>query len=112
MNGRPFSGGDDMPGESYSDVILMLARGNGTVNLLDVTNRGDIAIDPFLRVASSLIATQNTGRICRGVELDPLFVAVILQRFEAAAGDQAILVETGETFETLARRRTLEPALA
>jgi hypothetical protein len=36
---------------------------------------------------------------------------VILRRFEAATGNQAILVETGETFEALAGRRGLEPAL-
>jgi DNA modification methylase len=46
--------------------------------LLDVTNRGDIVIDPFLGSGSSLIAGQNTGRICRGVELDPLYIAVIV----------------------------------
>jgi hypothetical protein len=51
------------------------------------------------------------SRICRGVELDPLYVAVIARRFEAATGNQAILVETGETLEALAGHRTLEPAL-
>jgi hypothetical protein len=45
------------------------------------------------------------------VELDPLYVAVIARRFEAATGNQAILVETGETLEALAGHRTLEPAL-
>jgi DNA modification methylase len=50
--------------------------------LLDVTNRGDIVIDPFLGSSSSLIAAQNTGRICRGVELDPLYVAVVVRRFD------------------------------
>jgi hypothetical protein len=29
---------------------------------------------------------------------------VIVRRFEAATGNQAVLVETGETFEALARR--------
>ena len=38
----------------------------------------------------------------RGVELDPLYVDVIVRRFEAATGNQAVLVETGETFEALA----------
>jgi hypothetical protein len=36
---------------------------------------------------------------------------VIARRFEAATGNQAILVETGETLEALAGRRALEPAL-
>lgn len=66
--------------------------------LLDVTNLGDIVIDPFLGSGSGLIAAQNTGRMCRGVELDPLYITVIMRRFEAATGNQAILVETGEAF--------------
>jgi hypothetical protein len=57
----------------------------------------------FLGSGSTLIAADKTGRVCRGVELDPLYVDVIVRRFEAATGNQAVLVETGETFEALAR---------
>ena len=46
--------------------------------------------------------SHPAGRVCRGVELDPLYVDVIVRRFEAATGNQAVLVETGETFEALA----------
>ena len=73
--------------------------------LLDLTNRGDLVLDPFLGSGSTLIAAQDTGRICRGVELDPLYVDVIVRRFEAATANQAVLVDTGETFESLALRR-------
>ena len=78
--------------------------------LLDLTNRGEIVIDPFLGSGSSLIAADKTGRICRGVELDPLYVDVIVRRYEAATGNDAVLVETGETFEALAARREGEAA--
>ena len=50
--------------------------------LLDLINRGDIVIDPFLGSGSTLIAAHKTGRVCRGVELDPLYVDVIVRRFE------------------------------
>jgi hypothetical protein len=46
--------------------------------------------------------SHPAGRVCRGTELDPLYVYVIVRRFEAATGNQAVLVETGETFEALA----------
>ena len=78
--------------------------------LLDLTNRGDIVIDPFLGSGSTLIAAEATGRVCRGVELDPLYVDVIIRRYEAATGDPAVLVETGETFQALGARRGREAA--
>ena len=78
--------------------------------LLDLTDRGDIVIDPFLGSGPTLIAAEKTGRVCRGVELDPLYVNVIVRRFEAATGISATLVETGETFQALAVRREREAA--
>jgi DNA modification methylase len=76
--------------------------------LLDLTNRGDIVIDPFLGSGSTLIAADKTGRVCRGVELDPLDVDVIVRRWELMTGNQAVLVETGETSDALAARRAKE----
>ncbi len=76
--------------------------------LLDLTNRGDIVIDPFLGSGSTLIAAETTGRVCRGVELDPLYVDVIVRRYQAATGGLPVLVETGETFEDAAARRAAE----
>ena len=80
--------------------------------LLDLTNRGDIVLDPFLGSGSTLIAADKTGRICRGVELDPLYVDVIVRRYQAATGTAAVLVETGETYQALEDRRATEVAPA
>ncbi len=76
--------------------------------LLDLTHRGDIVIDPFLGSGSTLIASEATGRVCRGVELDPLYVDVIVRRYQAVTGILAVLAETGETFEAVASRRVAE----
>jgi DNA modification methylase len=80
--------------------------------LLDLTNRGDIVNDPFLGSGSTLIAAEATGRVCRGVELDPLYVDVIMRRYQAATGCLAVLTETGETFDAVATRRAVEAAPA
>jgi len=59
---------------------------------------------------STLIAAETVGRVCHGVELDPLYVDLILQRYQDATGKQGILIDTDETFETLASRRATEAA--
>ena len=82
--------------------------------LLDLTNRGDIVVDPFLGSGSTLIAADKTGRVCRGLEFDPLYVDVIVRRYEGASGQAAVLAETGESFRELSARREREassPAL-
>jgi DNA modification methylase len=79
--------------------------------LLNLTDRGDIVLDPFLGSGSTLMAAEKTGRVCRGLELDPLYVDVIIRRYQVATGDDAVLVATGETFDDLAGRRAAdEPA--
>jgi hypothetical protein len=43
--------------------------------------------------------------MCRGIELDPLYVEVLIRRYEAATGAAALLADSGETFEKVAARR-------
>lgn len=76
--------------------------------LLDMTNRDDIVLDPFLGSGSTLIAAEKTRRCCRGVELDPRYVDVILRRYHEVAGEQGVLHDTGETFRNLVERRMQE----
>jgi DNA modification methylase len=78
--------------------------------LIDLTNRGEIVLDPFLGSGSTLIAAENTGRVCCGIELDPLYVDVIIRRYEAETGAAVILAETGATFEEVAARRRNDEA--
>lgn len=60
--------------------------------LLDLTNRGEIVLDPFLGSGSTLLAAERSGRICRGVELDPPYVDVVLRRYEAITGRAAMRI--------------------
>lgn len=73
--------------------------------LLDVTNQGDVVLDAFLGSGTTLVAAEQCGRCCYGIELDPRFVDVTLQRWTALTGKSPILAETEETFADVARRR-------
>ena len=73
--------------------------------LRDVTKRGEIVLDTFLGSGSTLIAAEETGRSCRGVELDPIYVDVAIRRWQNATGRDAILSGTGQTFSSVAERR-------
>ncbi len=44
------------------------------------TMTNGIVLDPFLGSGSTLIACMQTDRVCRGIELDPKFVDVIVKR--------------------------------
>jgi site-specific DNA-methyltransferase (adenine-specific) len=41
----------------------------------------DVVLDPFLGSGTTLIGCQKTNRNCYGMELDPRFVDVIVQRW-------------------------------
>jgi DNA modification methylase len=65
----------------------------------DVTRRGDIVLDGFLGSGTLLLACELTGRRARGLEIEPAYVDVALERWIAMTGKQPILEATGETFE-------------
>jgi len=73
--------------------------------ILDVTRRGDIVLDPFLGSGTTLIACERVGRRCRGLELDPLYVDVIVRRWQVYTGASARLSATGENFDALSNAR-------
>ena len=59
-----------------------------------------IVLDPFLGSGSTLMACDQTGRICYGIELDEKFVDVIVKRFIEGKGsaDEVFLLRSGEKF--------------
>jgi hypothetical protein len=77
--------------------------------LRDVTRRGDVVLDSFAGVGSVLMAAQETGRICCCVELDPLYVDVAVRRWQNATGREAVRLETGEGFNSIAQRLLNSP---
>ena len=49
--------------------------------LKNSTKRGDVVLDTFGGSGSTIIACQQTGRVCRCVELDPKYCDVIRRRW-------------------------------
>jgi DNA modification methylase len=69
--------------------------------LLDCSNRGDIVVDSFLGSGTTLLAAERTGRICRGIELDPLYVDTSIRRWQNLTGQDAIRVSDGKFFRDI-----------
>jgi len=55
-----------------------------------------IVLDPFGGSGSTLIACEQTGRICHILELDPKYASVIVRRYlEASTDPESVYVERG-----------------
>lgn len=62
------------------------------------SKRGDKVLDGFLGSGSTLIAAEQLGRTCYGVELEPKYLDVVAERFKAISADQITVTRGGETF--------------
>ena len=65
----------------------------------------DIVLDPFGGSGTTLIAAERAGRRARLIELDPKYVDVIVQRWQAATGDSAVHATTGQLFQAVSTRQ-------
>jgi len=74
--------------------------------LLDASARGEIALDPFLGSGSTLVAATRTGRVCCGIEIDPVYVDIAVQRWKKYTGGEAIHAGTGKTFAAIESLRS------
>lgn len=57
------------------------------------SKKGNIVLDLFGGSGTTLIASEQTGRKCRMMELDPHYVDVIINRWEEYTGEKAILLK-------------------
>src|SRR6202521_4132392 len=67
--------------------------------ILDCSARGDIVLDNFSGVGSSILAAEKVGRVCYAIEIDPLYVDAAVKRWEKRTGEKAVCAETGERFD-------------
>jgi DNA modification methylase len=69
--------------------------------LLDCSHRGEIVLDSFLGSGTTLLAAERTGRICRGIELDPLYVDTSIRRWQNLTGSDAIRLSDSKLFREI-----------
>ncbi len=64
-----------------------------------------VILDSFLGSGSTMIAAHKLGRRCLGMELDPGYVDVAIERWERVSGERAVLDGSGDTFAQVAESR-------
>jgi DNA modification methylase len=74
--------------------------------LRDCSQRRDIVLDPFMGSGTTIMAAERVGRRAYGLELDPLYVDVAVRRWQAYTKRDALLNDTGETFDEVAAVRS------
>jgi DNA modification methylase len=50
---------------------------------------GDAVYDPFVGSGTTIIACENTGRVCYAIELEPKYVDIAVRRWELLTGRKA-----------------------
>lgn len=58
--------------------------------MINSSKQGDIILDQFLGSGTTLISAEKTNRVCYGLELDPKFADVIVQRWVNYTGTTKI----------------------
>ena len=69
--------------------------------LLDVSKRGDLVLDPFLGAGATLMAAERSGRVARGMEIDPAYVEVALRRWREETGQEPLRMVDARTLAEL-----------
>jgi DNA modification methylase len=67
--------------------------------------RGGLVLDPFGGSGTTLIAAERTGRVARLIELDPRYVDVIVDRWQAETRRDAVLDGDGRSFAAVKAER-------
>ena len=73
--------------------------------ILNNSSPGQAVYEPFMGSGTTLIAAETTGRVCLGIELNPAYVDVAVERWQRFTGKSAVLDGSGEDFDDLTDQR-------
>ncbi|MGV8986052.1 MAG: site-specific DNA-methyltransferase [Cypionkella sp.] len=76
--------------------------------ILNNSSLGQVVYEPFLGSGTTLIAAEATGRICHAIELNPAYVDVAIQRWQAFTGQEVRLAGNQSTFAQVSADRATE----
>jgi DNA modification methylase len=63
-----------------------------TIPVESVTDPGDSVADPFAGSGTTIVAAEQAGRLCRGIEIAPKYCGVILERLAGMGLEPAISI--------------------
>jgi len=69
--------------------------------ILNNSSLSQAVYEPFMGSGTTLIAAETTGRVCYGIELNPAYVDVAVERWQQFTGKDAVLSGSGETFNKI-----------
>ena len=73
--------------------------------ILNNSSPGQAVYEPFMGSGTTLIAAETTGRVCLGIELNPAYVDVAVERWQRFTGQAAVLTGDERTFDDLKAER-------
>lgn len=78
--------------------------------ILNNSSPGQAIYEPFMGSGTTLIAAETTGRVCFGIELNPVYVDVGVERWQNLTGKTAILDGDGRPFAEIVADRKAKAA--
>jgi hypothetical protein len=73
--------------------------------IVNNSSPGQAVYEPFMGSGTTLIAAETTGRVCLGIELNPAYVDVEVERWQRFTGRGAVLEGDQSTFDDLKAER-------
>lgn len=88
--------GEERHGHATPKPVAMMER-----VMLTSLQRDEILAEPFGGSGSTLMGAETTGRICYTMEMQPVYVDVIVKRWQNFTGKQAVLENDGRSFSEM-----------